>query len=53
MADRNDEQRNPSDDMPRGEGDERIRGVANEEDDEFEDTEDTDDEEEEEDEGSF
>ena len=55
MANRGDEKRNEqNEDMPRGSSDEQIRGVANDEDDEFDDvTEDVDEEEEENEEGSF
>ncbi len=54
MADRRDEKRsNPTeDDLTRGGSDERIRGVANDEED-FDETEDLDEEEDENDEGSF
>ena len=53
MADRGDKDRD--EDVPRGSADERIRGIASDEDEEFEDTEDIEEEEEEEEgeEGSF
>jgi hypothetical protein len=51
MADKRDSDRDP-DDLTTGAGSEDVRGIANEEDDEFDDAEDLEDEEEGEDEES-